>query len=232
MIIGGIQKTSLIDYPGNISCVLFTAGCNFECPYCHNPDLVRRTAARQMDPAAVFDFLKKRKPLLDAVVITGGEPTLHPDIVDFCREIKSIGYPIKLDTNGTRPKVLNTLLSQRLLDFIAMDVKTAIDRYVPHIVGQYNSADLRESVAAILHSGLDHEFRTTCVKPIVDSAAIMEIARLISGANRYALQMAVLDNRAVLKPAFFASFDRRIGNKDMAGFRAIAADFVKTVVIR
>ena len=180
----------------------------------------------------VFDFLKKRRPLLDGVVITGGEPTLQPDLFDFCREIKDIGYPIKLDTNGTRPKVLQNLLSNHIIDYIAMDVKTSFERYFPVISKNCNPVSLRESVLSILQSGVDHEFRTTCVKSIVDTADIQEISRLISGANLYTLQKVSMENNIVLHPEYFISRDLRFDNQEMESFRSIASAFVKRVVIR
>jgi pyruvate formate lyase activating enzyme len=233
MIIGGIQKNSFIDFPAKISCVLFTAGCNFDCPYCHNPELVRRTSTgKVIDLKEIFEFLKKRKSLLDGVVITGGEPTLHPDLFDFCREIKGLGYSIKIDTNGSRPKVLQNLLSNHLIDYVAMDVKTSLERYFPIIAKNCNPVDLRESVLSVLQSGVDHEFRTTCVKSIVDASDIEEISRLISGASLYALQKVSVENNPVLHPEYFLSRDWRFDTQDMESFCTIASAFVKRVVIR
>ena len=233
MIIGGIQKNSFIDFPSKISCVLFTAGCNFDCPYCHNPDLVRRTStSKVIGPKEIFDFLKKRKPLLDGVVITGGEPTLHPDLFDFCCKIKELGYPIKIDTNGTRPKVLQNLLSNRLIDYIAMDIKTSFKRYFPVISKNCNPDDLKESALSILQSGVAHEFRTTCVKSIVEAADIEEISHFISSANLYVLQKVSVEKSPVLHPEYFISRNWRIDIQEMESFRAIASAFVKNVVIR
>jgi len=233
MIIGGIQKNSFIDFPSKISCVLFTSGCNFDCPYCHNPELVRRTpGSTVIAPGEIFDFLEKRKSLLDGVVITGGEPTLHLDLFDFCREIKALGYAIKLDTNGSRPKVVQKLISSQLIDYIAMDVKTAFARYMPVLTKMVSLDDLGESVRAIISSGIDHEFRTTCVKTIVDSQAVTEISRTISGASLYALQSVSVTNNKVLHPEYFMSSTLRFSASEMESFRVIAADFVKRVVIR
>ncbi|MDA8403749.1 MAG: anaerobic ribonucleoside-triphosphate reductase activating protein [Desulfobacteraceae bacterium] len=233
MIIGGIQKNSFIDFPSKISCVLFTSGCNFDCPYCHNPDLVRRTIdSKVIKLKDIFDFLKKRRFFLDAVVISGGEPTLHPDIIGFCSEIKSMGYPIKIDTNGSRPKVLQNLISDHLVDYIAMDIKTSFDRYYPFIAKTVKPDDVRESVLTILHSSVAHEFRTTCIKTIVDMSAIVEISHIISGANFYALQMVSLENKKILHPEFFISRDLCYNAADMESFRTVASNFVKQVVIR
>jgi len=150
MIIGGIQKTSLIDYPSKISCVIFVSGCNFDCPYCHNPDLVKRSSSNLLiDVYEVLEFLKKRRPLLDGIVITGGEPTLQGDLFGFCEQIKTLGYPVKLDTNGSRPGVIKQLIEKKLIDYIAMDIKTAPDRYSPDITKTYNSDDLCGSIQFI-----------------------------------------------------------------------------------
>ena len=126
MVFGGLQKQSLIDFPGKLSCVLFTSGCNFDCPYCHNPDLVNGHTPRPLvlKEGNIYDFLEMRKDFLDGVVISGGEPTLHGDLIDTCRKIKQMGFPIKLDTNGSRPATISNLLDEECIDYIAMDIKT------------------------------------------------------------------------------------------------------------
>src|SRR6056297_2648426 len=169
MNIGGFQKSSLIDYPGKISCIVFLTGCNFDCPYCHNPDLVRygRENTSAIDPKELEAFLVKRQGLLDGVVITGGEPTLQTDLTALCRRIKSMGFSVKLDTNGSRPRVLAQLIEEDLLDYVAMDLKTDPARYSPLISRTCKPSSIRSSVQAILSSGLPHEFRTTCVWPLV-----------------------------------------------------------------
>ena len=140
MRIGGLQKNSLIDYPGKVSCVLFLSGCNFDCPYCHNPDLVRGSLSCHpfLDEKAVYEFLKRRKRFLDGVVISGGEPTLNKNLFRLCEKIKQIGYPLKLDTNGSQPQVIKRLINEGLVDYIAMDIKTDPLHYSP-----YNSKRLR-----------------------------------------------------------------------------------------
>ncbi len=233
MIIGGIQKSSFIDYPSKISCVIFTIGCNFECPYCHNPDLIKRSPNDLMiDPKEVFAFLKKRRPLLDGVVITGGEPTLQNDLFDFCEQIKTLGYPVKLDTNGTRPKIIKKLVKKKLIDYIAMDIKTAPDRYSPDITKTYKADDICDSIQFIKKSGLPHEFRTTCVKSIVDKDAIHAIASLISGADLYALQKVNIKNVTVLHPQYFKTHEWYYDTQTMEKLRAIASKFVKNTIIR
>ncbi len=191
MILGGLIKNSLIDYPGTVSCVVFTKGCNFHCPYCHNPDLVPMGTKGEAGISAdsVFEFLEKRKGLLDGVVVTGGEPTLQKGLVDFIRRVKSLGFRVKLDTNGSRPQVLRGLLGERLLDDVAMDIKTRPDSYAPLIWDRINAADIiMECIDVIRGSGIGYEFRTTCVRPFVDEMTFPGILSAIHGAGRYVLQ--------------------------------------------
>lgn len=232
MMFGGIQKTSLIDYPGKVSCVLFTSGCNFTCPYCHNPELARN----QLDLLSpvgedeVLEFLKSRQGLLEGVVITGGEPTLHNDLDGFCRKVKKMGYPIKLDTNGSRPKVLGRLIEASLVDYIAMDIKTGPSRYAPEIHSTDLTENLTACVAAILSSGLPHEFRTTCLSPFVDAETVAQIAEFIEGTNLYVLQP--FKSGRVLDPDFIKEKASPCSEEDLATFQSIAAPFVKRCIVR
>ena len=230
MIIGGIQKNSLIDYPSKISCVLFTSGCNFRCPYCHNPDLVN-PPFQSTPMEAIYAFLERRKSLLDGVVITGGEPTLHDDLPGFCTRIKSLGYCVKLDTNGSRPAVVQALIEKEQIDYIAMDVKTLPDNYVPHIAPTLDPHAIMESISLILNSGLAHEFRTTCVRPFVNPPVIEKISHLIRGADLLAFQQAKITD-SVLNPEFFREKDWKISTDTLKSFQTIAAPFVKKTIIR
>jgi len=233
MKIGGIQKTSLIDYPGKVSCVLFLAGCNFNCPYCHNPELVRGKNGRPaIDPDQLTAFLLKRRRFLEGVVITGGEPTLHADLPELCRSIKQMGFSVKLDTNGSHPAMLKQLITDQLLDFVAMDIKTDPDRYDPVICRTCAPSDIIASVRAILASQLPHEFRTTCVGPIVDQAAIEVMAGLIHGAKRHALQRVQHESVNVLCPEFFKTRDWYINDAVMTHYQSVMAAHVETCVIR
>jgi pyruvate formate lyase activating enzyme len=151
MNIGGYIKSSLIDFPGTISCVVFTQGCNFHCPYCHNPDLVPMNRGKNelISSDSVFSFLERRKGLLDGVVVSGGEPTLQKGLVDFLRRVKAMGFRVKLDTNGSRPQVLRVLFAENLVDYVAMDIKTSPDRYAPDLWDRVSPEILKESISLI-----------------------------------------------------------------------------------
>jgi len=232
MIFGGLQKQSLIDFPGKISCVLFTSGCNFTCPYCHNPDLVRGQVKQSLalKEESIYDFLEKRKGFLDGVVISGGEPTLHRDLSTFCRNIKTMGYPIKLDTNGSRPETLKQLIWNHSVDYIAMDIKTDPSAYPREISCHVNTANILESIAVIMAAGMSYEFRTTCVKPFVDRPIMEKISQAIQGADCYALQQ--FKNENVLSPEYFQNTACHYSHADLIEFQAIAAPWVKACIVR
>jgi pyruvate formate lyase activating enzyme len=189
MQIGGFQKFSLIDYPGQVASVIFTRGCNFRCPFCHNSELVEPSLFQErVSGEDVLDFLRKRQGYLDAVVITGGEPTLQTDLFDFMRTLKNMGYLVKLDTNGSNPHVIGQVIKNRLADYIAMDIKSSFDRYSEAAGTKVDTADIKKSISMIIHSGLQHEFRTTMVNPLVFPEDVREIKRLIAGAETYTIQ--------------------------------------------
>jgi len=232
MLFGGLQKVSLIDYPGTVSCVLFVAGCNFECPYCHNPELVKGNFSRSLliDKNAVYDFLKSRKELVDGVVISGGEPTIQKDLIRLCEEIKKMGYPIKLDTNGSRPHVLKQLIKDKLVDYIATDIKTDPFRYRPLITTDFSPDDLLSSIQIIMESGVEYEFRTTCVKPIINANIIKKISVIIKGATLYALQP--FHNSKVLHPEFFRGNEAGYSEDELLYLKSIAAPWVEKCIVR
>lgn len=229
---GGIQKQSLIDFPGKISCVLFTSGCNFRCPFCHNPDLVQgnNQAPPVIKQEEIYDFLQKRQGFLDGVVISGGEPTIQPDLSTICQNIKRMGYPIKLDTNGSRPEVLTQLIQNHHIDFIAMDIKTDPLDYPHTILHKENSQSILDSIALIMASDLPYEFRTTCIKPFVNESIIEKISRTIQGAKSYALQQFKDDH--ILSPDYFKEKAPHYTRSDLKAFQAQAAPWVKVCVIR
>lgn len=232
MIIGGLQKNSFIDYPGKISCVVFLAGCNFSCPYCHNPDLVRngKDKGPVIDEESVLYFLEKRRGLLDGVVISGGEPTLNPDLIVFCKKIQNIGYPIKLDTNGSRPDVIRAFIDEGLPDYIAMDVKTDPLLYSPLIQKDCNPDRILDSIRLIMESDLDYEFRTTCLTPFVDEKIVTIISRIIEGAKLYALQRFY--STRVLDAGFCTDNCHEINDRELIHFQSIASKCVMKCIIR
>lgn len=194
MIIGGWQKLSLIDYPRKLATVIFTQGCNFRCPYCHNPELLGCRKNTQPIPAeTMFDYLAKRTGLLEGVVITGGEPTLQADLTDFIGQIKDFGYSVKLDTNGSRPQVVLNLLRNNLLDYIAMDIKAPLEKYKQVAGCSVDTESIKRSINIIANSGVDFQFRTTLARPFLDFNDAVVIDNMIR-PNGVHLQGCQVDN--------------------------------------
>lgn len=188
MIIKGIQKLTLLDFPGRVACTVFTAGCNFRCPFCHNASLVVKNGEDVIPEEEIFDFLDKRRGRLSGVCISGGEPTLQPDLIPFIRRIREMGYAIKLDTNGYRPDVVKELIDGGLVDYIAMDIKTSRERYFAVAGVDIDVAKIEESAALVMQSGIDYEFRTTVVKELHSEADFTNIGNWLSGAKKFFLQ--------------------------------------------
>lgn len=186
MKIGGLQKSSLLDFPGKIAAIIFTQGCNFRCTYCHNPELLPANGG--ISPMEFLDFLKTRRGKLDGVVISGGEPCLQKDLMDFVRQIKNMGFLMKLDTNGTFPNVIKEILAQNLVDYIAMDIKAPLEKYSAVACAKISPEKIQKSIELIKNSGLDYEFRTTVVKSQLTIDDFEKIGEMISGAKRYYLQ--------------------------------------------
>ena len=192
MKIGGLQKISLIDYPGQISAIVFTQGCNFRCPYCHNPELVDPAQYGPTLPdEEVISFLEKRRGKLDAVTVSGGEPTLQPDLVLFLQKLKRMGYLTKIDTNGSNPDVLEGLIRGRLVDYIAMDVKGSLPKYERIAHARVDTAKIRKSINLITASEIEHEFRTTVVRSQLDREDLIAVAKLLKRAKLFVLQTFV-----------------------------------------
>lgn len=190
MQIHGFQKMTMLDYPGKVACTLFTAGCNFRCPFCHNALLVTKIdSAATYDPEEILSYLKKRRGLLDGVAITGGEPLMNRDIPELLKQLKSLGYAVKLDTNGSYPDLLREVVSAGLVDYVAMDVKNSKEKYAMTVgLPRFDLAPVEESVDFLLSDAVDYEFRTTVVKEFHTEADIAAIADWIEGAHRYFLQ--------------------------------------------
>lgn len=188
MLIGGLQKTTLIDFPDRVACTVFTVGCNFRCPFCHNKDLVTLDLFKQAGIKSIaekdfFAFLEKRKKILDGVCITGGEPTIHSDLEQFCRQIKALGLKVKLDTNGSNPQILKKLIEKKLVDFIAMDVKSSFGDYAKTIGTKVKVADIKQSIRLIINSGLEYELRTTVVPGLHAAKNLVKLAKELKKFN-------------------------------------------------
>jgi len=234
MNIGGFQKNSLIDFPGTIACIVFTQGCNFICPYCHNPDLVagpEKRAGHLYDENKIFQFLEKRKNFLQGVVITGGEPTLQKDLILFCEKIKKMGYKVKLDSNGTRPKVLAKLFENKLVDFISMDIKTSIENYDRVTIRGFNKDKILESIQLLMEKAPAYEFRTTCSRPFVNTKIMEDIGKTIQGASKYILQKCSR-NIKVLDPDFLKDDNDFFCDEEMMELKTAMDKYVITTVVR
>ncbi len=199
MKIGGLQHCSFIDYPGKISAIVFTIGCNFHCPYCHNPELVDETAL-EIPEEKIFAFLTRRRNILDAVTITGGEPTLHKDITRFIKKIKNMGFLVKLDTNGTKPKIIEGLLKKSLIDYIAMDIKAPLETYSATVARPVDIENIKKSISILKKNIVPYEFRTTVVKSLLSRDDIQSIGETIAGARLHYLQKFV--SKKTLNPGF------------------------------
>lgn len=186
--IGGFQKSSLIDYPGQIAAIVFTQGCNFKCPYCHNPELLDKNNTTKYSPFAILEFLKSRKGKIDGVVITGGEPTLQKNLPEFIRKIKAMGFLVKLDTNGSVPDILENLLKEKLLDYVAMDIKAPIEKYSEVVCAKVNVENITKSIEVLRKYEIEHEFRTTVVKSQLSFDDFTKIGEMIKGGGKYYLQ--------------------------------------------
>ena len=229
MIIGGLEKLSILDYPDHLAAIIFTQGCNFRCHFCYNPMLVltregedeKNKKEKGLSPLSTEDlflFLKERYGRLDGVVITGGEPTLHPDLPSFISEIKAFGYDVKLDSNGTNPEMLQELISKKLIDYIAMDIKAPLAKYENTVSALVACDNLEKSVKIIIASGLPHEFRTTVVPGLLAKEDFQAMGELIKGADNWYLQKFKSDTDLV--DGTFQGKDAYT-DKEMAEFAAI-----------
>ena len=230
MLIGGLQKSSMLDYPGKIAAIVFTQGCNFRCGYCHNPELldINVHAPTQISVPAFFDFLKSRQGKLDGVVITGGEPCLQKDLTDFICKIKKLGFLVKLDTNGCFPEKIIELLEKKLIDYIAMDIKAPLEKYHKITGTIIKQENIEKSIKLIMDSGLEYEFRTTVIKSQLSFDDFKNIAELINGAEKYYLQKFVpskIYNQALMG-------EKSYSNKEFEEIIQILKEKIKYVELR
>jgi pyruvate formate lyase activating enzyme len=230
MKIGTIQKFSLIDYPGKISAVIGTQGCNLRCFWCHNCYLIPHDyspASQPIEEDNFFQFLNARANFLDAVVISGGEPTQHSDLAEFCAKIKTLGFYVKLDTNGTNPAMLRELIDAGLLDYVAMDIKTDAEQYEKLCKEKIEMDAMLASIDFILSAGMPYEFRTTCVKPFVCRDNIVDLVKMIKGAKLYYLQKCI-EQKNTNEKVFYQALD----DKELTELKFKAAPYVELCAIR
>lgn len=228
MQIRGLQKTTLLDYPGYVASTIFLGGCNFRCPFCHNMELaVDPASVPQISEQEVLSFLESRRGILDGVCITGGEPTLSLGLITFMQQIKSLGYKIKLDTNGYLPHVVKDMLHMNLLDYIAMDIKSSPTGYCTASGLDTVDMDLiKKSIQLIMQSGISYEFRTTIVKEYHDETVMRDIGELINGANAYYLQ-SFKDSEQVYDHSLHAC-----SKEELLHYQELLVPFVKNVSLR
>lgn len=226
MQIGGLQRTSLLDFPDKISAIIFTQGCNFRCGYCHNPELIVLKNSDNYTTEGVLEFLNTRRGKLDGIVITGGEPCLQKDLIDFIKKVKAEGFLVKLDSNGTMPDVLE--LAIPFVDYIAMDIKAPLEKYSDIVKVKIDTEKIKRSVSLIMNSGVDYEFRTTVVKSQLSFSDFEKIGQLIQGAKRYYLQKFVpsktLDEKMMSETTY--------STEDFEKIKEILTKYVESVELR
>ncbi len=236
MLIGGLQKMTLIDYPRKVAATVFTVGCNFRCSFCHNPELVHGSqlivhSNKQSEKLVeeFFEFLKTRQGKLDGVCITGGEPTLQPDLIEFIARIKKMDFAVKLDSNGTRPDILRELFEKKLVDYVAMDIKASLDNYQKVCGTKIDLERIKLSVDLIRNSGVDYEFRTTVVPGLHTVGEFKDVAKWLAGSKKYILQKYE-DNGKILDE----TLTKRIAGKeiDLEKIKKIMEATIKDVFIR
>ena len=227
MLIHGLQKMTLLDYPGYVACTVFLNGCDFRCQYCHNFELVNGTAEPIMDEDEFFGFLGKRKGLIDGVCISGGEPLLHKDIEAFIRNIRKMGYKIKLDTNGYHPDMLKKLIDEGLLDYIAMDIKNSLAKYAMTVnIPNIDTSIIKKSISIIMNSGVDYEFRTTVARGLHEVDDFEQIGSLIQNAKAYYLQQFTMRDTVPCKELYSPS------PEDMETFLKVVKKYVDPALLR
>jgi len=188
MKISGFEKLTLLNYPGVVSCIIFTKGCNFRCPYCQNSSLIDFKGESDISDEEVLDYLIKRKGILDGICISGGEPLLQKDIKFFVRRVKELGYKIKIDTNGSSPLILKELIDEHLIDYVAMDIKNTFPKYKQTVGCKLNIENIKKSIEILENSYIDYEFRTTIVKEFHELDDILQICKMLNNKSKYYIQ--------------------------------------------
>jgi pyruvate formate lyase activating enzyme len=229
MRISGLQKFSLIDYPNQLCAIIFTQGCNFRCSYCHNPELVCPTKFGPTIPTKkIFSFLETRQGKLEAITITGGEPTLQPDLIDFIAKIKKMNFLVKLDSNGSNPQILKNIIKSKLVDYVAMDIKAPPLKYEEITNRAINIKKIKQSINLILKGEIDYEFRTTVVKSQLRIDDFANIGKLIKGARLYALQKFVPSK--TVDPNFLKQ--KTYSDHEFARIKTLMLNYVQKCIIR
>lgn len=228
MQIHGLQKLTLVDYPGYVASILFTGACNFRCPFCQNASLVLAPDEEPVIPdEEIFSYLESRKGKLEAVVVTGGEPTIQKDILEYLARLKVLGYKVKLDTNGYRPDVLKSAIERGLVDYVAMDIKNSLDMYAETAGLKFFNAELvMESVDILMSDRVDYEFRTTVVKEYHNEENFKKIGKWLKGAKRYYLQSFVASEDIIGENLNSPTLE------DLQNYQKLLKSYIKTVSIR
>ena len=232
MNIAGLQKMTLLDFPGKVACTVFLAGCNFRCPFCHNSPLLTGQPEGGMDEQALLAFLEQRRGILDGVCITGGEPTLQPELPSLLRRIKALGYPIKLDTNGYRPEVLKSLVTEGLVDYVAMDVKNSPTQYSATAGVCIDLPRIEESLRFLLSDPVDYELRTTVVHPLHSERSIEEMSQWLNNlTNNRPFQRLFLQSFVDRDTVLFSGLEAPAPQM-LEQYRSLLASVAKDVTIR
>lgn len=228
MIFYGLNKTTLLDYPSHVAATLFTGGCNFRCPFCHNASLVTNPSSQPpYTEEEILAFLKKRHNILDGICITGGEPTLCSDLESFIQKVKDLGYLVKLDSNGFNTSVLEKLIHHNLIDYVAMDIKNSLPHYGKTIgLASFDTRPIEESVSLLRSSSIPYEFRTTLVKELHTEEDILSIGEWLKGVPAYYLQ-SFIDSGDILMPGFHAHEDATVFH-----YRDLLLPFIPSVQVR
>ena len=226
--ISGFQKTSLVDYPDKIVSTIFTSGCNFRCGFCHNPELVTGNNLPLISEQEIINHLKQHKNFLDGICITGGEPTLHQDLPEFIKKIKQVGFLVKLDTNGTNPEMLESLIKNNLIDYIAMDIKAPIEKYKEIVNVEVSTGKIQKSIEFIQNSGIDYEFRTTLLPDILNKKDMLKIAEWLKGSKKYYIQQ--FRSGKTLDPKFQDANPYTL--KELKEFKELMSPFFEVCEVR